>query len=89
MVALVPTWVRELRVIDSLVGNLDGFKTIDQRTLLLLGSNTPAHHVDAARFLDENLPRTMIEWVDGADHLAMVTHPIDMANAIAAFLRQR
>jgi pimeloyl-ACP methyl ester carboxylesterase len=86
MVALVPTLERELQVIDGLVGGLDPFTTIRQRTLLLLGTETAQHHVDATRFLAGHLPGATVVELPGQEHFANVTAPAVVADAVRSFL---
>ena len=87
MVALAPTLERELQVIDGLVGGLDPFTTIRQRTLLLLGTETAQHHVDATRFLAGHLPGATVVEFPGQEHFANVTAPAVVADAVRSFLR--
>jgi pimeloyl-ACP methyl ester carboxylesterase len=88
MVALAPTLERELRVVDGLAGDLDRFTTIRQSTLLLLGSDTAQHHVDATRFLTEHLPHTTLVELPGQEHFAQATAPTLVADAVRSFLRR-
>jgi pimeloyl-ACP methyl ester carboxylesterase len=88
MVALVPTLPREMRVIDDLVGDLDRFTTIQQRTLLLLGLQTPQHHIDATRYLVEKLPAATLVEIPEQGHFAHVAVPGTVTDAVRCFLRR-
>jgi pimeloyl-ACP methyl ester carboxylesterase len=88
MVALAPTLEREMRVVDGLADDLDRFTTIRQPTLLLLGSDTAQHHVDATRFLIEHLPHTTLVELPGQEHFAQATAPTLVADAVRSFLRR-
>ncbi|MCH6170364.1 alpha/beta fold hydrolase [Pseudonocardia alaniniphila] len=87
MVALAPTLERELRVVDGLAGDVDRFTTIRQPTLLLLGSDTAQHHVDATRFLTERLPHATLVELPGQEHFAHATAPTLVADVVRSFLR--
>lgn len=87
MVALAPTWVRELAVVDSLEGNLDRFDSIAARTLMLLGANTPPQHKDATAYLQQHLADSTVVEFPGQEHFAHVTAPPAVASAIDDFLR--
>ncbi|MFD1521812.1 alpha/beta hydrolase [Pseudonocardia yunnanensis] len=86
MVDLVPTLPRELRAIDGLVGDLDRFTTIQQRTLLLLGETTAQYQVDATRFLVERLPAATRVEIPEQAHFAHVAVPGTVADAVRSFL---
>ncbi|MFD1519819.1 alpha/beta hydrolase [Pseudonocardia yunnanensis] len=88
MVALAPTLEREMRVVDGLAGDLDRFTTIRQPTLLLLGSQTAQHHVDATRFLIEHLPHATLVELPGQEHFAQATAPTLVADTVRSFLRR-
>lgn len=87
MVALVPTLPREMRVIDDLVGDLDQLTAIQERTLLLLGSQTATHHVEATQYLLGKLPATTLVEFPGQGHFAHVAEPGTVADAVRSFLR--
>ena len=86
LVDLVPTVPRELGVINGLVGDLDRFTTIEQRTLLLLGETTAQYQVDATRFLAERLPAATRVEIPEQAHFAHVTVPGTVADAVRSFL---
>ncbi|MFF0817086.1 alpha/beta fold hydrolase [Rhodococcus sp. NPDC003318] len=86
MVALSPTWVRELAVIDGLEGDLDRFHSIASRTLFLLGANTAPHHKEATAYLQRHLADTTVVEFPGQEHFAHVTGPRAVASAIDDFL---
>jgi pimeloyl-ACP methyl ester carboxylesterase len=86
LVDLVPTVPRELDVINGLVGDLDRFTTIEQRTLLLLGELTAQYQVDATRFLAERLPAATRVEIPEQAHFAHVTVPGTVADAVRSFL---
>jgi pimeloyl-ACP methyl ester carboxylesterase len=86
--ALAPVWVRELRVADTLVDDLDRFTVIRQRTLLLLGADSPQHQIDATGFVAKHVPDTTLVEFPGQEHFAHVTEPAAVADAIRSFLRQ-
>jgi pimeloyl-ACP methyl ester carboxylesterase len=86
--ALAPVWLRELRVITALVGDLDRFTAIRNRTLLLLGADSPQHQIDATGFLAEHVPGATLVEFPGQEHFAHVAEPVAVADAIRSFLRQ-
>ena len=88
MVGRTPTVERELRTVNGLVGDLDRFTAIRQRTLLLLGSESPQHQVDATRFLAGGLPDATVVELAGQQHHANVTAPAALADAVRSFLRR-
>jgi len=86
--ALAPVWMRELRVIDTLVDDLDRFTAIRQRTLLLFGTDSPQYLIDATRFVAEHTPDSTLVEFPGQEHFAHVTEPVAVADAVRSFLRR-
>lgn len=86
MAALVPTVVRELRVLDGIADDLDRFTTIEQSTLLLIGEKASPHQVAGMRFLVERLPTTTVVEFPEQGHFAHVAVPGTVAGAVRSFL---
>ena len=55
MAALTPTWVRECEVIAGLDLGVARYGEMSAPTLLLLGTATARHHIEASRALEERL----------------------------------
>jgi pimeloyl-ACP methyl ester carboxylesterase len=86
MVALVPTLVRELRVVDEVAEHLGRFTAIEQPTLLLVGEKASPHQVAGTRFLVERLPNTTLAEIPEQGHFAHVAVPGTVADAVRSFL---
>jgi pimeloyl-ACP methyl ester carboxylesterase len=86
MAALMPTCVRESEVISRLVHGVARFSGMKAPTLLLLGTVTAQHHVDATRALERTLPDARVVDFPGHAHFANLTASGDVAEAITAFL---
>jgi len=85
MAALTPTWVRELRVIDTLGPDVTRYAPVTAETLFLFGGRIARHHVEATAALRAVLPATRLVEFPGHAHVAHVTGPKQVAEAIAGF----
>lgn len=87
MVAATPTFEREFHTINTLVDDLDRFTTIRQRTLLLIGADSPDRHVGVKDFLISRLRDAAVVEFPGERHYAHVSQPHEVARAIRLFLQ--
>jgi pimeloyl-ACP methyl ester carboxylesterase len=87
MVALTPTWTRECEVIDGLENGVARFANLPTPTLLLVGTATARHHVEASDALDEALPNARSVELEGQGHQAHLTATRDFAAAVNGFLQ--
>jgi pimeloyl-ACP methyl ester carboxylesterase len=65
---------------------LQAFRAIDVPTLLLTGTASTAAARAVARLVAGVLPRVRVEEIDGAGHMAPVTHPQQINAFIERFL---
>lgn len=86
MVALTPTWTRELAAIDRTDVLVEEYTALDVPTLLLVGEVSPAHLVGASQHLGQNLDNATEHVLPGQNHFAHVVDPVDVARAIKVFL---
>lgn len=84
-------WQTDQCLMSYRMGLLDEYD-LDERlwairtpTLVLGADHDVLVHVDEARDLARRIPRARFQQVTGAGHLAFVTHPAAMANAIRTF----
>lgn len=85
LLALAPTWTRELREIDLTTDRLDAYAALSLPTLLLIGSLSPAHLVGASHWLQARMPDATVVTLPDQGHLANVLAPHLVADAVAAF----
>lgn len=85
---LAPTWTRELAEIDVSVGVLPEYGALTVRTLLLVGSESPAHLVGATAYLESALPESTKHVLSGQAHFANLGDPGAVATAIHSFVNQ-
>ena len=86
MVALAPTWARELEAIERLGPGLERYRDLTARTLLLLGGATQPHLRLASSALAEILPNVRTALLDGQGHFANLAAPDLVAREVADFL---
>lgn len=84
--AAAPTIVRELRAESADAGNLDTLGAVRQPVLQLLGGASVAAFAAATRALDARLIDGRVIVIPGARHAAHHTHPVDVVDAVRAFL---
>lgn len=65
---------------------LEAFRAIDVPTLLLTGTASTAAARAVARLVGSVLPRVRVEEIEGAGHMAPVTHPHEINARIERFL---
>ena len=87
MVALAPSWVREVEAIDQLGPNLNRYREILVPTLLLSGTLSPKYPLqDATEALVATLKNIQISRLEGQGHDAHTRAPTLVAERVAAFL---
>jgi pimeloyl-ACP methyl ester carboxylesterase len=86
MAALTPSAKRELEVIASLELGVERFGCVSAPTLLLVGTETAAHHKAAASALQQTLPNARTVLLERQGHEAHVYVPDVLAGKIGAFL---
>lgn len=86
MAALTPTWVRECEEIARLELGVRRYAYTRMATLLLLGTATAPHHIEASRALEGALPHARSVWFEGQGHLAHLTATADVVAALTDFL---
>ena len=75
-----------LREMTSVVDpDLSRFRSIEQPTLLMLGTESPARIVQATEALEATLPNARVVALDGQGHNAILTAPELVAGHILAF----
>jgi pimeloyl-ACP methyl ester carboxylesterase len=67
---------------------LEAFGRLDMPVLYMLGTESPASSKAVARLLVPVLPNVRVVEFDGLGHMAPVTHPQVVNDAIARFLRE-
>ncbi len=67
--------------------SLDDYRAVDVPTLILCGTRSPAPSRAIARLLAETLPRVRHRTIDGAGHMAPITHPAAVNRPILEHLR--
>jgi pimeloyl-ACP methyl ester carboxylesterase len=85
MAALTPTWVRECEVIAGLELGVERFADMASPTLLLLGTATAAHHIEASRALEATLPVVRCTELEGESHFAHLTATDRVVSAVRRF----
>ena len=86
MVALSPTWTRELAEIDKTDVLVQRYSETDVPTLLLVGEVSPSHLVGASQHLRDRLGNVTENVFPGQNHFAHIIDPVGVAEAINAFL---
>jgi pimeloyl-ACP methyl ester carboxylesterase len=87
MVALAPSWVREVEAIDQLGPNLNRYRDLLVPTLLLSGTLSPKYPLqDATEALGATLKNVQISRLEGQGHDAHSRAPTLVAERVAAFL---
>ena len=84
--AYAHTLAREVRA--YLEHEYDGLTELDVPTLLLVGSESVPIELPKAQSLAEVLPRARVSVLDGAGHVAPVTHPAALADEIVRFVAE-
>lgn len=86
---LAPSWINELRAMDSRPRSVEHYRALTCPTLLLNGSVSPEHPMqDASRALAETLPNVRVETLIGQGHMALRDAPQMVARLIADFLAE-
>lgn len=87
MVALSPTVVRELQVIEELEHGVERFFKSSSPTLLLMGTDTAPHHITAIRALENTLPNNQTFEFSGQGHDAHLVITAEFSNEVMDFLQ--
>ena len=87
MVALAPSWTREVEVIDRLGPSLNRYRDLQVPTLLLSGTHSVKYPLqDATEALAATLKNVQISRLEGQGHTAHSLAPTLVAERIATFL---
>ncbi|NMO00417.1 alpha/beta hydrolase [Gordonia sp. TBRC 11910] len=84
--ALTPTWTRELAAIDATDSLIGEYAALPDRTLLLVGGESPSHLVGASTYLKNNLPNATEVVFEGHGHFANLMDPAGVAESIRTFV---
>jgi pimeloyl-ACP methyl ester carboxylesterase len=84
--ALVPAWAREMRTVEALPLGVERFRGVTTPTLLLLGTETEPHHVEATEALHAALPNSEVALLTDQGHTALVAAPDQVCDAVLPFL---
>jgi pimeloyl-ACP methyl ester carboxylesterase len=84
---LAPSWINELKAMDSRPVSVEHYSALTCPTLLLRGSASPEHPMqDASRELTQTLPNVCVETLTGQGHMALRDAPQMVARLIGNFL---
>lgn len=86
MVELAPTLTRELEAIIGLDSNLERYRELSVRTLLLVGTASSADLKAASSGLEDTLPNVRTVLLDGQSHVANLLVPDVVAREVIEFL---
>jgi pimeloyl-ACP methyl ester carboxylesterase len=86
LLALTPSAVRELEVVDALEIGTDRFAGVSAPTLLLAGTRTAPYYKSAVTALQRTLPDARTQWIEDQGHDAHLNAPAVVAAMIADFL---
>ena len=84
LVALSPTWVRELEQIDALGDDLTHYSAISASTHVLVGTATTPLLRASADALVEVIPQASLTELPGMDHVAHAVNPVAFSAAVQA-----
>jgi pimeloyl-ACP methyl ester carboxylesterase len=88
IVPLAPTWVRELEQIKQLPLGVARFSVMRSPTLLLVGTATAPHHIEAADALQRTLPDARTVRFTGQGHDAHLFVVDELARRVSDFLAE-
>jgi pimeloyl-ACP methyl ester carboxylesterase len=87
MVALAPTWTREVEAIDSLGPSLSRYQEFQTPTLLLSGTLSTKYPLrDSVMALSTTLKNSRVSRLEGQGHSAHSIAPALIAERVSAFL---
>ena len=86
MLELAPTLARELEAINRLGSNLERYRELSVRTLLLVGTASSADLKAASSGLGDTLPNVRTVLLDGQGHVANLLVPDAVAREVTDFL---
>jgi len=90
MVALAPTWTREIEAMDALGPSLTRYGQLTTPTLLLTGTLSPKHPLkDSVLALSATLKNCTVASLDGQGHEAHSLAPALIAEKVASFVLNR
>ncbi|SFC24762.1 Pimeloyl-ACP methyl ester carboxylesterase [Halobiforma haloterrestris] len=83
---LLETVIRETAAVEAY--DLPAEIELEQPTLLLTGERGPAHLREAARTLDDRLPRSRLAELEGVGHVGVKTAPGQVAAELRTFRKE-
>ena len=86
IVPLAPTWIRELEEMQKLTVGVSRFSKMSSPTLLLVGTETAPHHIEASNALQKTLPNARTVRFAGQAHDAHLFATEQLAKAISDFM---
>jgi|SRR5688572_547680 len=86
MAALTPTWTRECEEVKQLDFGVARFAGVTSPTLLLVGTATARHHIEASLALERTLPNVRSVQLQNQGHQAHLTATAEFVGAIEDFL---
>lgn len=86
LVAMAPTWSRELVAIDDHAVDLDRLSTIDTPTLMMTGELSPPWLIEVSQTVHDALPRSTWATLAGQGHVANETAPDLLASEVVSFV---
>jgi pimeloyl-ACP methyl ester carboxylesterase len=88
MIPLAPTWVRELEVVKNLRLGVARFAAMKSPTLLLVGTETAPHHIEASDALQRTLADARTVRLPGQGHDAHLFVVDEFARHVSDFLAE-
>jgi pimeloyl-ACP methyl ester carboxylesterase len=88
IVPLAPTWVRELEEIKKLPFGVARYAAMKSPTLLLVGTETAPHHIEASDALQRTLPDARTVRFQGQGHDAHLFVVDEFARRVSDFLAE-
>ncbi len=85
MVALIPTWIRECEVLDQLELGVERFAGLTVPSLVLVGTSSVPHHVEASRVLERVMSGAHLVELQDQGHQAHITATRDFVAEVVKF----
>ena len=86
LVAMAPTWSRELVAMDGYAVDLDRLSAIEIPTLMMAGEVSPSWLIKVSQTVHDALPRCSWATLAGQGHVANETAPDLLAREVASFV---
>ena len=86
LVAMAPTWSRELVAIDGYAVDMDRLSPIEIPTLMMAGEVSPSWLIKVSQTVHDALPRCSWATLAGQGHVANETAPDLLAREVASFV---